>query len=145
MDCSLPGFLVLHHLLDFSRTHVHWVSDAIQSSHPLLPPSPTALTSPNTLFWASKSFSWEKPRPHPSWLLTVSVSQGLGGTLERMRHSCLWGHPDKLMGQVWAAGALMAPVSIFYILNDSREKKNQKKDVLWCMEMTWDSNFSVPR
>ena len=40
MDCSTPGFPVLHHLLEFAQAHVHWVSDAIQSSHPLLPPSP---------------------------------------------------------------------------------------------------------
>ena len=30
MDCSIPGFLVLHHLLDPAQTHVHWVSDAMQ-------------------------------------------------------------------------------------------------------------------
>ena len=39
MDCSLPGFPVLHYLLEFAQVHVHWVSDAIQPSHPLLPPS----------------------------------------------------------------------------------------------------------
>ena len=32
MDCSTPGFPVLHHLLEFAQTHVHWVSDAIQST-----------------------------------------------------------------------------------------------------------------
>ena len=35
-----PGFLVLHHLLEFAQTHVHWVDDAIQPSHPLLLPPP---------------------------------------------------------------------------------------------------------
>ena len=35
MDCSTPGFPVLHHLLQPAQTHVHWVSDAIQPSHPL--------------------------------------------------------------------------------------------------------------
>ena len=43
MDFSLPGFPVLHHLQEFAQTHVHWVRDAIQSSHPLLSPSPPAL------------------------------------------------------------------------------------------------------
>ena len=28
MDCSMPGFLVLHHLLEFAQIHVHWISDA---------------------------------------------------------------------------------------------------------------------
>ena len=40
MDCSTPGFLVLHHLLEFAQTHVHRVGEAIQPAHPLLPPSP---------------------------------------------------------------------------------------------------------
>ena len=43
MDCSTPGFPVFHYLLEFAQTHVHWVDDAIQLSHPLLPPSPPVL------------------------------------------------------------------------------------------------------
>ena len=39
----MPGFPVLHHLPELAQTHVHWVSDAIQPSHPLLSPSPPAL------------------------------------------------------------------------------------------------------
>ena len=35
MDCSTPGFPVLHHLLELAQTHVHWVSDALQPSYPL--------------------------------------------------------------------------------------------------------------
>ena len=45
MNSSTPGFPVLHYLPEFSQTHVHWVSiDAIQSSHPLSPPSLFALS-----------------------------------------------------------------------------------------------------
>ena len=40
MDCGTPDFPVLHHLPDFAQTHVHWVGDAIQSSHPLSSSSP---------------------------------------------------------------------------------------------------------
>ena len=40
MDCSTLGFPVLYHLLELAQTHVHWVGDAIQPSHPLLSPSP---------------------------------------------------------------------------------------------------------
>ena len=43
VNCSMPGFPVLHYLLEFSQTHVHWVSDAIQPSQLLSPPSPPAL------------------------------------------------------------------------------------------------------
>ena len=42
MDCSTPGFLVHHQLPEFTQTHVHWVGDAIQPSHPLSSPSPPA-------------------------------------------------------------------------------------------------------
>ena len=42
-DYSMPGFSVLHSLPEFAQTYVHWVSDAIQPSHPLLPASPLAL------------------------------------------------------------------------------------------------------
>ena len=38
MDCSTSGFPVLHCLPEFVQTYVHWVSDAIELSHPLLPP-----------------------------------------------------------------------------------------------------------
>ena len=40
MDGSMPGFPVHHQLLEFAQTHVHWVGDAIQPSHPLSSTSP---------------------------------------------------------------------------------------------------------
>ena len=42
-DCSMAGFPVLHYLPEFVQTHVHWVDDAIQSSHLLSWTSPPAL------------------------------------------------------------------------------------------------------
>ena len=39
MECSTTGLRVHHQLLEFTQTHAHWVSDAIQSSHPLSSPS----------------------------------------------------------------------------------------------------------
>ena len=43
MDCSTV-FPVHHQLLEPAQTHVHLVSDAIQPSHPLSSPSPSALS-----------------------------------------------------------------------------------------------------
>ena len=43
MDCNTPGFPVHPQLLELAQTHVHWVSDAIQPSHPLSSPSLPAL------------------------------------------------------------------------------------------------------
>ena len=52
IDCSTPGLPIHHQLLEFTQTHVHWVSDAIQPSHPssplLLPFTP--LHSPSLPF-----------------------------------------------------------------------------------------------
>ena len=44
MDCSTPGAPVPHHLLEFGQVHVHFISDAIHPSHPLMPSSPSALS-----------------------------------------------------------------------------------------------------
>ena len=58
MDCSTPGFPVLHKLPELAQTHVHRVGDAIQPSHPLLSPSPPAfnLSQHQGLFkWVSSS------------------------------------------------------------------------------------------
>ena len=42
MDCRTPSLPVYHQLREFIQTHVHWVGDAIQPSHPLSSPSPPA-------------------------------------------------------------------------------------------------------
>ena len=58
MECSTPGFPVPHQLPEFTQTHVHWVSNAIQPSHPLSSPSPPAfnLAQHQGLFkWVSSS------------------------------------------------------------------------------------------
>ena len=58
MDCSTPGFPVHHQPPEPSQTHVHWVGDVIQPSHPLLSPSPPAfnLSQHQGLFqWVSSS------------------------------------------------------------------------------------------
>ena len=63
MDCSTPGLPVLRHLLELAQTHVHWVSGAIQPSHPLSSPSPPAfnLSQHQGLFqWASSSYQVAK-------------------------------------------------------------------------------------
>ena len=58
MDCRTPGFPVHHQLPELAQTHVHWVGDAIQPSHPLSSPSPPAfnLSQHQSLFqWVSSS------------------------------------------------------------------------------------------
>ena len=58
MDCSTSGFPVHHQLPELTQTHVHPVDEAIQTSHPLLSPSPPAfsLSQHQSLFqWVSSS------------------------------------------------------------------------------------------
>ena len=71
MGCSTPGFPVLHHLPDFALTHVHWVGDAIQPSHPLLRPSPAlTLSQHQRLFqWFTVYIRWPK-----YWSFSFSIS-----------------------------------------------------------------------
>ena len=72
MDCSTPGFLVHHQLLEFAQTHVYWVSDAIQPFHPLSSPSLPVLnlSQHQCLFqWVSSSQRWPK-----YWSFSFSIS-----------------------------------------------------------------------
>jgi len=59
MNGSTPGLPVHHQLAEFTQTHVHWVSDAIQPSHPLSSPSPPAPNpSQYQSFPVSQLFAW---------------------------------------------------------------------------------------
>ena len=74
MDCSTPGLPVHHQLLEFTQTHVHWVSGAIQPSHPLSSPSPPAfsLSQHQGLFkWVSSSHQVAK---YWSFIFSISPS-----------------------------------------------------------------------
>ena len=67
MDCSTPGLPVHHQLPEFTQTHVHRLSDAIQPSHPLSSPSPPAFK-----FFSSESalhIRWQK-----YWSFSFSIS-----------------------------------------------------------------------
>ena len=69
---STPGLPVNHQLLEFTQTHVHRVSDAIQPSHPLLSPSPPALNPSSIRVFSSEStplMRWPK-----YWSFSISIS-----------------------------------------------------------------------
>ena len=70
MDCIMPGFPVLHHLLELAQTHVHWVGDAIQPSHPLS--SPSRPTFHHSQHWGNESvlhIMWPK-----YWSFSFNIS-----------------------------------------------------------------------
>ena len=88
MDCSMPGLPVHHQLLEFTQTHVHWVSDAIQPSHPLLSPSPPAfnLSQHQGLFqWVS---SLHQVANYKSFSFNISPSNEHLGLIS-FRMNCL--------------------------------------------------------
>ena len=61
MDWSMPGFPVYYQLLEFTQTHLHWVSDGIQPSHPLSSPSPAfSLSQHQDLFKSVLCIRWPK-------------------------------------------------------------------------------------
>ena len=104
MDCSTPGFLVLHHLLELAQTHVHWVGDAIQPSHPLLSPSPPAFNLSHT--WnlqirVTDMREWHRERcPKPSCKLILSPWPRASCT-DRTRLWSLLRGPPVVIHQWW--------------------------------------------
>ena len=83
MDYSTPGFPVHHQFPGLTQTHIHWVSDAIQPSHPLLSRSPPAfnLSQHQGLFrWVSSSHQVAK----------VLDSINVGKAKDNWWWWCLW-------------------------------------------------------
>ena len=76
MDCSMPGFPVHHQLPELAQTHVHWVSDAIQPSHPLLSPSPPPFKLYSTLL---------KSSCHCRWVCSFQITRWLNSRLSSLR------------------------------------------------------------
>ena len=97
MDCSKPGLPVHCQLPEFTQTHVHWVGDTMQPSHPLSSPSPPAfnLSQHQGLFqWRPKywsfSFSISPSKEHPGlisfrmdWLNLLAVQGILKSTVQK--------------------------------------------------------------
>ena len=112
MNRSTPGLPVHHQLPEFTQTHVHWVNDAIQPSHPLpsllllplIPPSIRVFSTESTLhmrwpkYW-SFSFSIIPSKEHPGlisfrmgWLDLLAVQRTLKSLLQHhsSKASILW-------------------------------------------------------
>ena len=68
--CSMPGLPVHHQVSELAQTHVHWIRDAIQSSYPLLSPSPPAVN----LSQHQGLFQWVSSLHQVAKVLEVSAS-----------------------------------------------------------------------
>ena len=81
MDCSMPGFSVLHYLLDFAQSHVHWIGDAIQPSHPLLPFHLLPSTFPSIRVFSSESALHIRCPKYWSFSFNISPSNECSGLI----------------------------------------------------------------
>ena len=112
MDCSMPGLPVHHHHPELPQTHVRWVSDAIQLSHPLLPllllpsnfPCIWVVSSESALCirwprYLSFSFSISPSKEYSGlisfkvdWFDLLAVKEGLKSLLQNysLKASILW-------------------------------------------------------
>ena len=81
MDCSTPGLPVHHQLLEFTQTHVHWVSDAIQPFYPLSSPSPVTSVFPSIRVFSNESalcIRWPK---YWSFSFSINTSNEYSGLI----------------------------------------------------------------
>ena len=136
MDCSTPGFPVLRYLLEFAQTHVFWVSDAIQPSHPLLPLSPPALdlSQHQGLFqWVGSCIRWPKWWGNPghfSSLMSERVAWCLVG-----RAAADFGHGCKLNTGSWRC----------YAVGHSVHSQQQLHQTQGCREQGWQEEVLRPQ
>ena len=148
MNRSTPGLPVHHQLPEFTQTHVHWVCDAIQPSHPLSSPSPPTLIFPGIRAFSNESalhIRWPKywsfsfnispSNEHPGlvsfrmdWLDLLAVQ----GTLK----SLLQHHTSK-------ASILLC--STFFIVQLSHPYMTTGKTIALTtkMDLCWQSNVSA--
>ena len=81
MECSIPAFPVLHYLPEFSQTHVSWVGDAIQPSHPLLSPSPPAFNLSSIRVFSDESILCIRWPKYWSFSFSISPSNEYSGLI----------------------------------------------------------------
>ena len=82
LNHSMPGLCVHHQFPEFTQTHVHWVSDAIQPSHPLSSPCPSALNLSqhqglfkwiSSLHQVAKVLEFQLQHPSFQWTLRTDL------------------------------------------------------------------------
>ena len=81
MNRSTPGLPVHHQLPEFTQTHVHRVSDAIQPSHPLLAPSPPAPTPPSIRVFSNESTLHMRWPKYWSFSFNIILSKEIPGLI----------------------------------------------------------------
>ena len=118
MDCSMPGFPVPHHLLKFAQVHVHCISDTIQPSHLLMPPSPSSLNlSQHQVLFVRWPKYWRfsiSPSSEYSGLISLKINWfdllAVQGTLRSLLQ-----HPSSKASILWRSAFLIIQLSQVYM------------------------------
>ena len=131
MDCSTPGLPVHHQCPEFTQTHVHWVGDAIQLSHPLSSPSP-AFNFPSIRVFSNESalcIRWPK---YCSFSFNISPSNEYSGLISvRMAWldlHAVQGTPKRLL-QHYSSKASILRHSAFFIVRFSYPYMTTEKTI----------------
>ena len=107
MNHSTPGLPVHYQLPEFTQTHVHWVGDAIQPSHPLSSPSPAFSLSyhqglfqcVNSLHQMAKVLEFSfSISPSNEYLGLISFRMGFPGSSPGKESACNAGDPSSVPG-----------------------------------------------
>ena len=110
-DCSMPKFPIHHQLLELAQTRVHWVNDAIQPSHHLSSPSPSAFNLPQH----QDLFQW------------VSSSHQMAKLLELQHQPFQWIFRTDFLRTNW-----LELVAVQGNLKSRLKHHSSKASILWC-------------
>ena len=106
VGCSTPDLPVLHYLPEFAQSHVHWVGDAVQPSHPLSPPSTPVLNLPQRFIGSQRVRQDSAPEQQRmgtslvvQWLRLCTFPVGGTGSITgwgtKIPHARWWGQKKK--------------------------------------------------
>ena len=126
LDWGMPGFPVLHYLLEIAQIHIQWVGDAIQSSHPRSPTSPPALS----LSQHHGLFQWVSSSHQVANVLELSFSM-----LQLQHQSFQWMLISFRIDYFDLLAVQGTPKSLL-------QHHNSKASILWCSAffMVWLSH-----
>ena len=145
MNRSTPGLPVHHQLPEFAQTHVHWVGDAIQPSHPLSSPSPPPSIFPSIRVFSNESalrIRWPK---YWSFSFNTSSSNEYSGLISFRMYwldlLAVQGTPKSLI-QHHSSKASIFQCSAFFTVQLSHPYLTTGKTVA-LTDLCWQSSISA--
>ena len=119
LDCSMPGFPVLHHLPELAHTHVHWVGDVVQPSHPLSSPASFCIGRQILYHWDTLKV-WRIQTE--GFLKPVSRRQFFQRIMPKAEKLCTDSEENPLFPEEWVKGY---PASVILCWSNTCSKGNR--------------------